>query len=258
MAYTFFESDAVSFVEAPIVPGGGGAVGSLVHHPGAAIIASAGPVRGEYEIDFQLAEIEYRRLLVGDAAAGSTTALASGTPIWSRSSSRTGVFGGSPGRRHQHAGHSDFDGGGACSASTASGSSAAESFSLYGNAGVSPVVGQFYAAYSMYNESTDVLLAERRWKDDRFVTILDYEVGLAWTSCSGCLRLSAGYMAQFWYNTITTPELVDAVRATNYTDVGRHAFVRRRWWLAWRCGSSSAESTNASIEQWMKFETWLL
>ena len=53
--FTWFESSADDSLAAPTIPGGGGAVGSLVHHPGAALTASAGPVTGTYDIDFQLA-----------------------------------------------------------------------------------------------------------------------------------------------------------------------------------------------------------
>src|SRR4051794_4251999 len=42
VSYSFFETDNDETLDAPNIPGGGGAVGSLVHHPGAAITASAG------------------------------------------------------------------------------------------------------------------------------------------------------------------------------------------------------------------------
>jgi hypothetical protein len=49
---------------------------------------------------------------------------------------------------------------------------------------------------------------------------VDFELGLAWTSCNQKWRLSAGYLAQFWFNTLTTPEFVNAVQTNNYTDRG--------------------------------------
>ena len=45
-----------------MIPGGGGAVGSLVHHPGAALTASAGPVDATYAVDFQLADVMCRTM----------------------------------------------------------------------------------------------------------------------------------------------------------------------------------------------------
>ena len=52
------------------------------------------------------------------------------------------------------------------------------------------------------------------------MTILDYEVGLAWTSCSQKWRISSGYTAAFWFNTVTTPVFINAVKADNYVDIG--------------------------------------
>ncbi len=220
MAYTFYESETAAFVDAPIIPGGGGAVGSLVHLPATALTASTGPVDAFYQIDFQLAELEYRSLLWGDELGWVNYSAGLRYAHLEQDFFQGGIFSGGQGGAINTQTRSTFDGGGALFGLDGQRILGRRGFSLYGNAGVSPVVGQFSTTYSMLNESTDVLLADARWKDDRFVTILDYEIGLAWTSCSGCLRLSAGYMAQFWYNTITTPELIDAVQATNYTDVG--------------------------------------
>ena len=63
MSYSFFESDSIDALQPPVIPGGGGAVGSLVHHPGAALTASVGPVNAAYDVDFQLADIVYRSIL---------------------------------------------------------------------------------------------------------------------------------------------------------------------------------------------------
>lgn len=220
LAYTYFESETASSVVPPIVPGGGGAVGSLVHHPGAGVLASVGPVDAAYAIDFQLAEIEYRSLLWGDELGWVNYSAGLRYAKLEQDFAQLGAFSGGQGGAINTTTSSDFDGGGALFGLDGERRIGCKGFSFYGNAGISPVFGQFTTTYSMNNESTDVLLADSRWKDDRCVAILDYELGLAWTSCSGCLRLSAGYMAQFWYNTITTPELIDAVQATNYTDVG--------------------------------------
>ncbi len=220
LAYTFFESDSSSFLEAPIVPGGGGAIGSLVHHPGIGIVSSAGPVEATYEIDFQIADFEYRRLLWGDSRGWLNYSVGARYAHLEQEFFQTGVFGGAQAGVLNTQTTSDFDGGGALFGLDGERSFGNRGFSFYGNAGVSPVVGQFTTFYEMTNETTDVLLANVLWKDDRFVTILDFELGLAWTSQSGTWRFATGYMAQFWYDVITTPEFVDAVQATNYVDVG--------------------------------------
>ena len=51
-SYTFFESSSTDVVDLPIITGGGGAVGSLVHHPQASLTASVGPVEATQSIDF--------------------------------------------------------------------------------------------------------------------------------------------------------------------------------------------------------------
>jgi hypothetical protein len=71
----------------------------------------------------------------------------------------------------------------------------------------------------MFNTTTDVLLAESMWNDDRIVPMLDYEFGIAWTSPQGHLRFAAGYMGSHWFNAVSTAAFVDAVQADNYVNV---------------------------------------
>ncbi len=61
------------------------------------------------------------------------------------------------------------------------------------------------------------MLANRR--DNRVVTQLEYEVGLAWLSRSQRCRYSMGYMVSQWDNMVTTPEFIDGVKANKYTNV---------------------------------------
>jgi hypothetical protein len=57
------------------------------------------------------------------------------------------------------------------------------------------------------------------WEDDRFVPILEAELGVAWT-IQDCLRFSAGYTMKAWYNAVTTPVWVQAVQTDNFVNVG--------------------------------------
>ena len=220
LSYTFFESDSRSRVNAPIIPGGGGAVGSLVHHPGAAITASAGPVDAEYYVDFQLGDVEYRRLLFGDNYGWMNYSVGARYAHLDQEFDQAGIFaGGATGLIHTST-DVEFDGGGAMFGLDGERRFGRRGLSLYGNVGVSPIVGQFSSIYTLTNETTDQLLTEARWKDDRFVTIVDFEIGVAWTSRNKLWRVSSGYTASFWYNTVTTPTFVDAVQANNYVDIG--------------------------------------
>lgn len=218
VAYSYYESDAVQFLVAPVVPGGGGAVGSLVHHPGAGIISSAGPVQAAYGIDYQLGEFKYRALLCGDQCGYVNWGVGARYAHLEQDFYQTGLFSGSQAGVLDTTTSVEFDGGGALFGLDGERRFGRSGFSVYGNLGISPIVGQFTTQYDMVNSSTAVQLAQARWKDDRFVTILDVETGLAWTSCQGRVRFSAGWLSQHWYNVITTGEFIDAVRANNYND----------------------------------------
>jgi hypothetical protein len=219
-SYMFYESSAVDTIVPPDVPGGGGAVGSLVHHPGAAITASVGPVNAQYDIDFQLAEFECRRLIFGDSCGYLNYSVGARFAHLEQEFSQTGIFSAGTFGTINTATEIDFDGGGAMFGLDGERRIGRRGLSLYGNVGVSPMVGQFSSDYLLFNDTTDTVLALAQWKDDRFVTLLDFELGLAWTSCNQKWRVSGGYLAQFWFNTLTTPEFVDAVQANEYADRG--------------------------------------
>jgi hypothetical protein len=220
-SYTFFETDARSTIVAPTaVGGGGGAVGSLVHHPGTALTASAGPVDAYYDIDFQMADAEFRALLWGSNRGWVNYSAGGRYAHLEQDFTQTGLFGGGLGGAIRTKTGIDFDGGGALFGLDGERLIGRRGFSVYGNAGVSPVVGQFSSDYRMTNQTTVTELARVQWKDDRVVTILDYELGLAWTGPQGRVRLSAGYLAQHWFNTVTTAELINSVQANNYTGAG--------------------------------------
>jgi hypothetical protein len=53
------------------------------------------------------------------------------------------------------------------------------------------------------------------------VPILDYEVGLRWTSCNGHWQVGTGYYTAFWFNTVTTGNFVRAVQFNDFTNVDK-------------------------------------
>ncbi|MCG8450074.1 MAG: hypothetical protein MI725_10920, partial [Pirellulales bacterium] len=63
-SYEHYESNTFHLL--PIGAAPGNTIGSLVQHPGAGTISSAGPLNAAYDIDYQLVDIKYRRLLFGD------------------------------------------------------------------------------------------------------------------------------------------------------------------------------------------------
>ncbi len=80
------------------------------------------------------------------------------------------------------------------------------------------LVGSASASYLQTNTFA-LTQANTTWKDDRIVSILEYEAGLGWTSPRGHLRLSAGYYVAAWFNTVTTPDWIAGVQSTNFQAV---------------------------------------
>jgi hypothetical protein len=114
----------------------------------------------------------------------------------------------------------DFNGGGVLFALDGGRTIGNRGFSVYGKSTLSPLVGRFTSDYSLHNDTTGTQLARVHWIDDRFTTIIDYEVGLAWTGPRRRWRFAAGYTAKFWFNAVTTSTFIDAVQTNNYTNIG--------------------------------------
>jgi Legionella pneumophila major outer membrane protein precursor len=217
-SYTYFESDADSFLDPPVIPGGGGAVGSLVHHPGAAITASAGPVDAFYEIDFQLSDLLYRGSLTSSSCHSVSYLLGVQYGNLEQSFLQLGVFSGGSAGLIDTSSTIDFDGGGLKAGIDAE-RRIRGGLSIYSRLTGAVMSGQFSSRYTMLNSTTDVLLAQVNWKDDRVVSHLEYEIGFGWMSASEHWRFSSGYLFSHWMNAVTMPAFIDAVQADNYSDV---------------------------------------
>ena len=198
-----------------------------MHHPGAGIISSAGPVDSTYEIDTQLADLEYRRLLAGDRRAWLNYSVGARYANLEQEFFQTGVFAGAQAGQIDTQTTADFDGAGVLFGLDGECRFGSRGFSFYGNTGISPVVGQFSTFYSMNNATADVLLANVLWKDDRFVTIFDFELGLG-------LDELLGQRADF--DRVSRPVLVQHDHdagvhrrgaGQQLLGRGRHALVRR-------------------------------
>jgi hypothetical protein len=219
-SYTFFEESTTSVAVPPVIPAGVGAVRSLVHHPGPAVTASVGPVTANYDLEFQLGDLAYRRYLLLDNCRELSVFGGGRFGQLDQSFLQTGLFSGGSGGQIDTTSDIEFTGGGPMAGIDAEHRLDATGFSVYGRALVAALTGQFDNHYRMFNTSTGTLLAEAIWEDDRIVPMLDYELGLAWTSPNSHFRFAVGYLATHWFNAVTTPVFIDAVQADNYTDVG--------------------------------------
>jgi hypothetical protein len=219
VAYTFFESGSRSSLDAPFVPGGGGAVGSLVHHPGAALTASAGPVDASYQLDFQLADIAWRRVFHQTERYAAAFSAGFEYGHLEQDFAQSGVFGGGLGGAIDTSTEIDFDGAG-ISIGVDGDHQFGHGCGIYGRLTAAGMTGRFSSDYLMFNNSTDETLAQANWKDDRVIGRIEYELGASLTSMNNHWRVAAGYMFSYWTNVVTTPAFIDAVKADNYTNVG--------------------------------------
>ncbi|WP_425395189.1 Lpg1974 family pore-forming outer membrane protein [Aeoliella sp.] len=219
--YTFFESSAIDSLDIPPGVGGGlGTVGSLVHHPQTAVTSSAGPVDAQYDLKMQLLDADYRRLFRASNCGWMNYSIGARYGRLEQDFRQLGTFAGSSGGVIDTTTQIDFDGTGLRVGLDGERLLGHGRFSGYGNLSLSALVGSFRGDYREHNATSVSDLAIVRWEDDRVSPMLEYEVGLAWTSCTGHCRAKLGYTAIHWFNVVTTPEFVDAVQADNYVDIG--------------------------------------
>ncbi len=93
--------------------------------------------------------------------------------------------------------------------------------SAYGWGFLNVLFGEYSGRYQQFDTTTTSVEAASNWSDDRCVPILDYEVGLKWTSCNGHLVLGTGYYTAFWFNTDTTPDFIRATQTNDFNHVDR-------------------------------------
>lgn len=218
-SYTFFESSNRDFVEPPTIPGGGGAVRSLVHHPNSTITASTGPVDASQSIDFQMADVMFNDSLLGCDWCSVGYSLGAVYGNLEQEFAQTGVFAGGSAGTIDTDTMIDFNGGGVKAGLNLE-RHVGHGILFYGKLSAAAMSGRFNADYTLLNSTTDVLLGDAAWEDNRVVSHVEYEVGVRLRSPNGRLRVSAGYQFQHWGNVVTTSDWIDAVQADNYTDLG--------------------------------------
>jgi len=157
---------------------------------------------------FQLADIEYRRVLVcGDLSEVSgvlgvryghlrqdfSSSFASVTTIESVASDITfdgaGLRLGLEGEQHIY-----------CSG-----------LMVYGKTFASFLGGTEQARY-VQTDNFHGTVVNTGWNEDRIVSILDLELGVGWCSPGGRLRLTAGWLVSAWLNTINSGDFIRAVQ----------------------------------------------
>jgi hypothetical protein len=87
---------------------------------------------------------------------------------------------------------------------------------FYGKTDASFLGGEFRAHY-LQSSINDPVIAETTWKEARFITMLDGEVGTGWASQGGRFRVSLGYMITSWLNVVKPSDFIASVQANQYT-----------------------------------------
>ncbi len=210
--FTHFESNTFDQVstEAPLV------VRSLVVHPGTLAAATDYLwAQAEYGIDFQLLDLDYRRLLCcGDLYAVNYLAGVRYGHLdqdFRNVSFNTGV--------QTVETDIQFDGGGLRLGLEGERLAPCCGLLIYGRATASFVAGEFKATYFQAN-AFDPEVVDTRWEAGRIVTMLDLELGLGWMSPCGRYRFTTGYMVNGWFNTVKTDEWINAVHHNDFAGLG--------------------------------------
>lgn len=186
---------------------------SLVTHPATVSAASNSLVaQAQYGTEFRLADLDYRALLkggprwafnyrVGARYAHLEQTFFAQQPI-------------SPGTTNVNT-NVNFDGGGPRVGFDVERFGRANAFFVYSKGFANFLAGTVTADYTQTNTFA-LTQAQTSWKDNRIVSILEFEAGLGWMSPAERVRLSAGYYVAAWYNAMTTPNWIAAVQSTNF------------------------------------------
>jgi hypothetical protein len=218
-SYTNFHDHATDSLAAPtgIV---GGTVASLVLHPQSLNAGSTSSlVDATYDIHYQLADIEFRRLLSGTCKHAVNYSVGARYGKLEQNFLQIGEFSPPTGTIRTTT-DIEFEGVGLRAGLDGEHRIGYSGFAGYGKLSINVLVGEFRTNYLQLDTTTTDVQANSTWNDRRVVPLLDYEVGVSWTSRSGHWRASAGYYTAFWFNTITTGEYVQAVQTADFVDVG--------------------------------------
>ncbi len=216
--YVAFRSHNTDSLSAPQISGG--TVASLVFHPESTNEGSTSSlVDASNDINFQTADVEYRRLFRGGCRFALNYSVGARYAKLDQSFWQLGNFS-PPTGTIQTTTNVNFEGGGLKVGLDGMRRLGNTRFGLYGKGFLSLMFGTFNSDYLQYNTTTQSVQASSNWTDERVVPILDYEVGVNFTSHNGHWRWSTGYYTAFWFNAVATPQWVQAVQNANFVNLG--------------------------------------
>jgi hypothetical protein len=215
--YSNFHSHAANTTEAT----GNNNLASLVVVPGTQAFNSTSQLlTAGYDIDFQLFDVDYRRLLSYGPQHDLNFNIGFRYANLGQFFDQTGDFT-QPGDVNRTTSSLHFEGTGLKTGLDGERRVRNSQFTVYGKGFISVLFGQFHGDYTQYNQTTQTVEASNRWNDDRAVPILEFEVGIRWISANGRWRSSTGYYTAYWFNTIATPQYVQAVQTSDFVNLGQ-------------------------------------
>jgi hypothetical protein len=81
------------------------------------------------------------------------------------------------------------------------------------------LAGHFGATYNQFN----VFAGNQGnidYRSDRIVPVMEMELGVGWVSPGGHVSVGAGYYVGAWFNSVITPDFIDAVQANDFSTSG--------------------------------------
>jgi hypothetical protein len=218
-SYSNFHDHSTDSLAAPIGIVGG-TVASLVLHPQSLNAGSTSSlVDAEYDINYQLADVEYRRLLSGNCRHAVNYSVGARYGKLDQNFSQIGPFS-PPTGVIETTTDIEFEGVGLRVGLDGEHRVGYSGFAGYGKMSINVLFGEFRSSFLQLDTTTTDVQAFSTWNDRRALPILDYEVGVSWTSRNGHWRTSTGYYTAFWFNTITTAQYVQAVQTADFVDLG--------------------------------------
>lgn len=213
-SYTWFESDTND----AIAVGGANVINPLLVHPGTFNVgAFAQTATADYRIQFQTVDLAYRTRWLATELCYLDFLLGGRYGHLEQEFQAVYPFAPPDGTTTDTT-RINFDGGGLQFGLAAERYlHAHSSFSIYANGLASILSGEFRSDYVQVNQFNGVE-AVIGWQDDRFVPVLEAELGVAWM-IRDRLRFSAGYTMKAWFNAVTTPVWVQAVHTNNFVNV---------------------------------------
>lgn len=89
---------------------------------------------------------------------------------------------------------------------------------VYAKSSVSMLAGDWRADSRQTNQFGGGVIASR-YEDFRLTPVLEGEVGAGWQSESGKVRLTGGFLASGWFNSISTRDYIQSFNEGNYVDM---------------------------------------